>query len=83
MVLRVLERVAHRRVPGVSHRADHERGQGRCDDLDPRGGWLPGRCAQTLFARTQVILQEMDGATRVFARPSYADHLVDRLLAAS
>jgi sarcosine oxidase subunit gamma len=52
-------------------------------DLDPRGGWLPGVCAQTLFARAQVILQEREDATRVFVRPSFADYLVDRLLAAS
>jgi sarcosine oxidase subunit gamma len=51
-------------------------------DLDPRGGWVPGLCAQTLFARAQVILQELDGATRVFVRPSFAGYVVDRLLAA-
>jgi sarcosine oxidase, subunit gamma len=52
-------------------------------DLDLEGGWVPGRCAQTLFARTSVILQEMAGATRIFVRPSFADYLVDRLLAAA
>jgi len=51
-------------------------------DLDPRGGWLPGVCAQTLFAKAQVILQEREDATRVFVRPSFADYLVDRLLVA-
>jgi sarcosine oxidase subunit gamma len=51
-------------------------------DLDPRGGWVPGVCAQTLFARAQVILQELDGATRIFVRPSFAGYVVDRLLAA-
>ena len=50
-------------------------------DLDPRGGWLPGVCAQTLFARTHVLLQELDGATRIFVRPSFAGYVVDRLLA--
>jgi sarcosine oxidase subunit gamma len=50
-------------------------------DLDPRGGWVPGVCAQTMFARAQVILQELEGATRVFVRPSFAHYLVDRLLA--
>jgi len=49
-------------------------------DLDPRGGWVPGVCAQSLFARAQVILQEMDGATRLFVRPSFAHYVVDRLL---
>lgn len=51
-------------------------------DLDPRGGWVPGVCAQTMFARAQVILQELGGATRVFVRPSFAHYVVDRLLAA-
>jgi sarcosine oxidase subunit gamma len=48
-------------------------------DLDPRGGWAPGVCAQTMFARAQVILQELQGATRIFVRPSFAHYLVDRL----
>ncbi len=51
-------------------------------DLDPRGGWIPGRCAQTMFAHAQVLLQEFDDATRVLARPSFADYVVQRLLAA-
>jgi sarcosine oxidase subunit gamma len=51
-------------------------------DLELDGGWVPGRCAQTLFARAQVILQEMDLATRVFVRPSFANYVVDRMLAA-
>jgi sarcosine oxidase subunit gamma len=52
-------------------------------DLDPDGGWVPGVCAQTLLARAQVILQELPEATRVFVRPSFADYVVDRLLASS
>jgi sarcosine oxidase subunit gamma len=52
-------------------------------DLDPVGGWIPGVCAQTLFARAQVILQELPGATRLFVRPSFADYVVDRLLAST
>jgi sarcosine oxidase subunit gamma len=51
-------------------------------DLAPRGGWVPGVIAQTLFSRAQVILQEMDDATRIFVRPSFAGYVVDRLLAA-
>jgi sarcosine oxidase, subunit gamma len=51
-------------------------------DLHPRGGWVPGRCAQTLFAHAQVLLQELDGATRLFVRPSFADYVVERLAAA-
>ena len=52
-------------------------------DLDARGGWVPGVCAQTLFARSQVLLQELDGATRVFVRPSFAGYVVDLLLVAA
>lgn len=52
-------------------------------DLEREGGWMPGSCAQTLFARAQVILHEMPDATRLFVRPSFADYVVDRLLAAS
>jgi sarcosine oxidase subunit gamma len=52
-------------------------------DLDPTAGWVAGVCAQTLFARAQVILQELSGATRLFVRPSFADYVVDRLLASA
>jgi sarcosine oxidase, subunit gamma len=51
-------------------------------DLHPRGGWAPGRCAQTVFAHAQVLLHELDAATRVFVRPSFADYVVERLGAA-
>jgi sarcosine oxidase subunit gamma len=51
-------------------------------DLERAGGWGPGRCAQTMFARSPVLLQELPDATRVFVRPSFADYVVDRLLAA-
>jgi sarcosine oxidase, subunit gamma len=44
-------------------------------DLHPRS-WRPGVCAQTLLANVAVLLQEGEGATRVFVRPSFADHLV-------
>jgi sarcosine oxidase subunit gamma len=50
-------------------------------DLDPAGGWVPGVCAQTLLARAQAILQELPGATRLFVRPSFADYVLDQLLA--
>jgi len=52
-------------------------------DLEPAGGWTSGRCAQTLFARVPVLLQEMDAATRLFVRPSFANYVVDRLLSAA
>jgi sarcosine oxidase, subunit gamma len=51
-------------------------------DLHPRGGWGPGRCAQTMFAHAQVLLHELELSTRVFVRPSFADYVVRRLLAA-
>jgi sarcosine oxidase subunit gamma len=52
-------------------------------DLEPAGGWVPGRCAQTLFGRAPVLLQELPAATRIFVRPSFANYVVDRLLAAA
>jgi sarcosine oxidase subunit gamma len=51
-------------------------------DLDP-SRWRPGRCAQTLFGGAQVILHQLNGrTTRVFVRPSFADHVVARLTGA-
>lgn len=49
-------------------------------DLDPRV-WTAGRCAQTLLGRAQVILLERDGTTPVLLRPSFADYVVDLLMA--
>jgi sarcosine oxidase, subunit gamma len=51
-------------------------------DLHPRS-WGPGRCAQSLFGRAQVLLQEFPQATRLFVRPSFAGYVVDRLLDAA
>jgi sarcosine oxidase subunit gamma len=48
-------------------------------DLHPRL-WRTGMCAQTLLARVPVILQQRDGATRIFVRPSFAGYLVDWLV---
>ena len=42
-------------------------------DLDPRGGWVPGSCAQTLFARRRCSCRSSRDATRVFVRPSFAE----------
>ncbi len=51
-------------------------------DLDP-SHWRPGMCAQTLFGGAQVILHQLNGrTTRVFVRPSFADHVVARLTGA-
>ncbi len=52
-------------------------------DLDPRGGWIAGRCAQTLLARVPVILHERPEAIRVLVRPSFAGYLVDWLIDAA
>ncbi len=45
-------------------------------DLDPRA-FPPGSCAQTLVARAQVILQQVDAAPtyRLYVRPSFAAYL--------
>ncbi len=52
-------------------------------DLDPRGGWAVGRCAQTLLARVPVILHERPETTGVLVRPSFAEYLVDWLIDAA
>ena len=49
-------------------------------DLDPRV-WATGRCAQTLLGRAQVILQERTETTGILVRPSFADYVVDLVLA--
>jgi sarcosine oxidase subunit gamma len=54
--------------------------QGCALDLHPRA-WRPGHCAQTLLARVPVLLQEREGATRVFVRASFAAHLAGWLTA--
>ena len=51
-------------------------------DVHPRS-WGEGRCAQSLFGAAQVLLHEREGATRLFVRPSFADYVVDLLLAAA
>jgi sarcosine oxidase gamma subunit len=40
-------------------------------------------CAQTLLGRVPVVLQELELATRVLVRPSYADALLDLLVASA
>jgi sarcosine oxidase, subunit gamma len=50
-------------------------------DLHPTR-WRPGMCAQTLFGQAQVILHQRDErTTRVFVRPSFERHMIDRLTA--
>ncbi len=43
-------------------------------DLHP-SVFPPGRCAQTLVARAQVILYRTEDAFRLLVRPSFADYL--------
>jgi len=45
--------------------------------------WTAGMCAQTLLAKTQVILHERAESTGLLVRTSFAHYLVDWLLAAS
>jgi sarcosine oxidase subunit gamma len=46
-------------------------------DLHPTR-WSGGMCAQTLLAKAQVILEQLDvSTTRLYVRPSFADYLVD------
>ena len=49
-------------------------------DLHPRS-WGDGRCAQSVFGAAQVLLHEREGVTRLFVRGSFADYVVDLLLA--
>jgi len=81
---------AHRSVLDVSgNRAWLElRGPGtrellsRGCSLDLHAGhWLAGMCAQTVLARSHVLLEQLDDATTwIGVRPSFADYLVDWLL---
>jgi sarcosine oxidase subunit gamma len=59
----------------------HDRLSSACPiDLHPRS-WGDGRCAQSVFGAAQVLLQERQGTTRLFVRPSFAGYVVDLLLA--
>lgn len=50
-------------------------------DLHPRL-FGPGRCAQTLLAKAQIILEQRDGAPgyHLFVRPSFARYVADWLV---
>jgi sarcosine oxidase subunit gamma len=54
--------------------------QGCAIDLHPRA-FGPGRCAQTMLARANVILHQVDAAPtyRLLVRPSFADYLTSWL----
>jgi sarcosine oxidase, subunit gamma len=51
-------------------------------DLDPRV-FGPGRCAQTLLARVQVIILGVDRGYRILVRSSYARYLAEWLVDAA
>jgi sarcosine oxidase subunit gamma len=70
--LRVVDVSHNREIIHVARRDVLAKGCGL--DLDPRA-FPPGRCAQTLLARTQVILEAADEHMLVYVRPSYADYL--------
>jgi sarcosine oxidase, subunit gamma len=79
----VVDVSANRTVLELTSEDRHELLSTGCGlDLHPRS-WYYGMCAQTLLARVPVILQERSDATRVFVRPSYADWLLDWMLAAA
>ncbi len=50
-------------------------------DLHPLA-WAAGRCAQTLLAKTQIVLHERADSTGILVRTSFSTYLVDWLLAA-
>ena len=73
---------ASRTAFDVRGEARHELlSQGCGLDLHPRS-WRAGMCAQSLFARVPVILQERGDRTRIFVRPSFAGYLASCLAAA-
>ncbi|MGA9160279.1 MAG: sarcosine oxidase subunit gamma family protein [Actinomycetota bacterium] len=79
----VVDVSANRTVIELSGPSRHELLASACPiDLHPRS-WVEGRCAQTVFGAAQVLVHERDGATRLFVRPSFADYVLDLLLAAS
>jgi sarcosine oxidase subunit gamma len=76
----VVDVSAARAVFELAGRARRELLAASCGlDLHPRA-WREGMCAQTLLGRVPVVLQELELATRVLVRPSYADALLDLLV---
>lgn len=79
----VVDVSANRTVIELAGPSRHELLSSACPiDLHPRS-WGDGRCAQTVFGAAQIMLQEREGTTRVFVRPSFAGYVVDLLVAAS
>jgi sarcosine oxidase subunit gamma len=79
----VVDVSANRAVIELAGQSRHDLLSSACPiDLHPRS-WGDGRCAQSVFGAAQVLLHEREGVTRLFARPSFADYVVDLLLAAA
>jgi sarcosine oxidase, subunit gamma len=79
----VVDVSANRTVIELAGPSRHDLLSSACPiDLHPRS-WGDGRCAQSVFGAAQVLLQEREGATRLFVRPSFANYVVDLLLAAT
>lgn len=77
----VVDVSANRAVIELAGPSRHDLLSSACPiDLHPRS-WGDGRCAQSVFGAAQVLLHEREGVTRLFVRPSFADYLVDLLLA--
>ena len=79
----VVDVSANRAVIELTGTSRHDLLASACPiDLHPRS-WVDGRCAQSVFGAAQVLLHERARATRLFVRPSFANYVVDLLLAAS
>jgi len=77
----VVDVSANRAVIELAAPSRHDLLSSACPiDLHPRS-WGNGRCAQSVFGAAQVLLHEREGVTRLFVRPSFADYVVDLLLA--
>jgi sarcosine oxidase, subunit gamma len=77
----VVDVSANRTVIELAGPSRHDLLSSACPiDLHPRS-WGDGRCAQSVFGAAQVVLHEREGVTRLFVRPSFADYVVDLLLA--
>ena len=79
----VVDVSANRAVIDLSGPAALEVLAGGCPlDLHPRSWWT-GLCAQTILGKTQVILDQREGFTRIYVRPSFGAYLVEWLAAAA
>jgi sarcosine oxidase subunit gamma len=77
----VVDVSANRAVIELAGPSRHDLLSSACPiDLHPRS-WGDGWCAQSVFGAAHVLLHEREGVTRLFVRPSFADYVVDLLLA--